>query len=172
MQTEALDRDRRRGLWRRLKLVTPGGRVFLDRSGVDLRLFGVYVHRIELPDPGLDLHDHPWPFVSIILRGGYTEEAAAARDAQAFAAWAETVELSGAAERGSIPRGYRRTWRRGSVHRIRTTDAHRITTTEPGTLTLVLRGRKWRSWGFYCPDGFVDHRRYDYETRRPLEAVR
>ena len=36
-------------------------------------LFGIYLHKFEGPDPRDTLHDHPWNFVSIILRGGYVE---------------------------------------------------------------------------------------------------
>lgn len=36
--------------------------------------FGIYLHKWLLPDPRPTLHDHPWPFLSIILLGGYTEK--------------------------------------------------------------------------------------------------
>lgn len=159
------DVDERRGIWRSLNLIGPTGRAFLRRRGIDLGAFGVYRHNIDEPDPGLDLHDHPWPFVTIILRGGYSEEVADAREA---------VHLARIADRwpGSATPGVRRHWRRWSVHRIRMTEAHRITAVADGTVTLVLRGRKSRSWGFYTPDGYVDHRRYDYATRRPVTVER
>ena len=35
--------------------------------------FGVYLHKWNKPDPRRTLHTHPWPFVSIILRGAYLE---------------------------------------------------------------------------------------------------
>lgn len=35
--------------------------------------FGVYLHRIGTPDSRPTLHDHPWNFLSIVVRGGYTE---------------------------------------------------------------------------------------------------
>lgn len=157
------DRDRRSGVWRALDLVGPHGR-FLRRRGLDLRLFGIYVHDIEQSDPGLDLHDHPWPFVSIIARGGYIEEVAPTRTA-CRRAWSFA---SGFTDRpGDV-----RTWRRWSVHRIRMTEAHRIIACEPGTRTLVIRGRKTRRWGFYLPDCWVDQAHYDYDARRPCSEVR
>ena len=45
--------------------------------------------------------------------------------------------------------------------------AHRITAVEPRTLTLVVRWRKRRTWGFYTPTGWVRWTEYDYEGRRP-----
>ena len=33
----------------------------------------VYLHRFYTGDNVRDLHDHPWPFTSLILKGGYWE---------------------------------------------------------------------------------------------------
>lgn len=157
------DRDRRTGVWRALDLVGPRGR-FLRRRGLDLRLFGVYVHDIDQPDPGLDLHDHPWPFVSLVIRGAYTELVAEARCASELAGRVDLVP--------SLLNGRARTWRRWSIHRIRMTEAHRIVAAESGTRTVVLRGRKTRRWGFYLPAGWLDQTRYDYDARRPCTEAR
>lgn len=115
--------NRRRGPWRRLTLLDRADRPFLVRRGIDVRLFGIYLHEIAGPDPGLDMHDHPWPFATWVIRGGYSEMHAEART---------------------------------------------------GTLTLVIRGRKTRPWGFYqVTEGlWVDYREYDYQTRRPVSEVR
>lgn len=143
--------DLRRRMFRRLTLIGPVGDPFLERVGIDVRLFGLFAHRILGPDPGLDLHDHPWEFVTVVVRGGYNELFASARTPE---------------------RARHRRWARWTVHRFRQTDAHRITTVEPGTLTLVFRGPKNRRWGFYPPAGFVDYEAYDYEARRPVMEVR
>lgn len=41
---------------------------------VQTPLFGIYLHKLETPDPRPTLHDHPWPFLAIVLRGGYDEQ--------------------------------------------------------------------------------------------------
>jgi hypothetical protein len=143
--------DRRRGWFRRLDLIHDG-RTFLRRRGIDLRWY-----------PGRDLHDHPWPFVSIVLRGSYAEEAEQTRYSHIVAMLHEG---------GIGVAGIKRRWRRWSVHRMPLTVAHRITWCEPQTVTLVLRGRKSQSWGFYTPDGFVDQTKYDYAARRPVSEAR
>ncbi|MFI8479676.1 hypothetical protein ACIGCM_03805 [Pseudomonas sp. NPDC078700] len=33
----------------------------------------IRIHHIINPDPGRDLHSHPWPFRTFILKGGYVE---------------------------------------------------------------------------------------------------
>jgi len=151
---------------RRLTLRGNDGSVFLERFGFETRWLGVFLHRIAGPDPVLDLHDHPWPFVSLILWGGYDEEVAEARRASSHADRAEILDLPG----HRAPRGFKRTWRVGTVHRLRLTEAHRITHVRPRTWTLLVRGPKSRPWGFYQPDGWVDYRAYDYATRRPCNA--
>lgn len=112
----------------------------------------------------MDLHDHPWPFVTVILRGGYTEQ------------WASTgsaVNLAKFAERWpeTCTAGIERRWRWLSVHRMPLDVAHRITSARSGTWTLVVRGPTRRVWGFYPPTGRVEWTGYDYETRRPSKAI-
>lgn len=133
--------------WRRLSLIH-ADKTFLDRWGIDLGPVGVYVHHIAGPDPGLDLHDHPWPFVSLILRGGYSEQVADTREPWLWR---------------------RRRWERWSVHRMPFTVCHRIFDADPGTWTLIVRGPKSRTWGFYLSDEprWVPWDQYDYATRRP-----
>lgn len=71
----AADRDPRWALWDRFEIPNydgPGN--YLTRLRlIQTPLFGVYLHRFDGPDPRDTLHEHPWPFVSIVLRGGYIE---------------------------------------------------------------------------------------------------
>lgn len=101
------------------------------------------------PDPGIDLHDHPWKFHSLILRGGYIEERADIRT--------PTETRSHA-------------WAAGTLHSFPLTDCHRIVLLEKKpTWTLVFRGPIRRRWGFYEPAGWVHHRDSDH-SRRDLRA--
>lgn len=85
--------------------------------------FGLWVHRHHLPDQPV-LHDHPRPFVSIRLRGGYWERFDYMRP----------------------PRRVR--W----VNVKRALDCHYIERLdrEP-TWTFVLAGRRQRTWGYIVP---------------------
>lgn len=139
---------------RRRLTLAHGGRLFLNRWGLcHERIGGFYLHHIAGPDPGMDLHDHPWSFVSIVLRGGYTE-----LRARVFSDVHDPPVTSA-----------RRRW---SVKFTGLLDAHRITLAAPGTWTLVLRGPTRRVWGFYPPDGRVEWTAYDYATRRPRSESR
>lgn len=111
--------------------------------------FGIYLHWIYLPDADRDPHDHPWPFVSWVLRGGYTEQ----------------IHTRFSVAGQTVTRVAHRKWARWSVHRMGITTAHRILTLEPNTVTLVLVGRRSRSFGFWTLDGWVPWRRYVAQHR-------
>lgn len=100
---------------------------------VDTPWFGIYLHWIYLPDTDRHPHDHPWPFLSIPLRGSYTEQV-----------WFDI---------GNLCRRDERTHKRFSVHTFKLAWAHRIDELAPGLLTLVLRGRRRKSWGFWTEEG-------------------
>lgn len=115
---------------------------------VNTRWFGIYLHRINRQDFDREPHDHPWTFVSLVLRGWYVEER---RDHRGTRTESLRTWLSLA-------------WRHYSA-------AHRITMVAPHTWTLILRGRDRRAWGFYLEDqrGFtlwVPWQRFEAARRR------
>ena len=95
--------------------------------------FSVKLHWIHRPDPDRDLHCHPWPFVSFVLKGYYLEE----------------ESKSPATEYGKI-----RVidW----FNYKNTKTAHRICSVAPSTLTLIFSGPRSnkKEWGFYNVDTF------------------
>lgn len=91
----------------------------------------VYLHCFHRGDWDDALHDHPWPFVSVILVGGY---------------WEHAENSSGVVHRrwhgpGRIlwrPAGYR--------HRVELPNGQK-------SWSLVIRGKKCRTWFFWCLSG-------------------
>lgn len=115
--------------WGKVKLViSVAGSVYMTRWGVRSPFCGIYLHRFERGDADPYVHDHPWSFVSFVLRGGYTE---VVRDNF-------THEL-----------------RERHVKRInvkRRDDAHYVVKLDrTPTWTLVFVGRRRRTWGFWVP---------------------
>ena len=98
-----------------------------DKDRVRVRL-----HHILRSDAGRDLHDHPWWYVTIILRGGY---------------WEITEK--------------RETWRGRGVYFHTSRFRHRLDL-EPGKTawTLFITGPKTKEWGFYTDQGFVHWEEY------------
>jgi hypothetical protein len=105
--------------------------------------FGMYLHRHNAHDPRDTLHDHPWPLLSIVLRGGYKERVGVPDPDGRM-----TVCCSD------------RTWRAGSIHWMRHTDAHTIyKLLRSPTWTLLLVGRRQPepSWGYWDNGQWVPH---------------
>lgn len=91
--------------------------------------FGIYLHFIYREDLDPIPHDHPWTFWRVVLWGSYSENHWLHPDSDA--------SMTGRV----IER-----WR-PSV--FPTTEAHWITAVQPGTVSLVVVGRKQRVWGFW-----------------------
>lgn len=115
--------------------VTDPSRTYLVRLRiVQVPWFGLYLHRFDRPDPRSTLHDHPWSFVSVVLRGGYVERRLNPLNMQV---------------------NEERRVRRANV--MRTHDAHAITALlRVPTWTLLLVGPRRRAWGYWepQPDGW------------------
>lgn len=113
------------------------GNVYLERLRIlDTPLFGVYIHHITAEDPDRDLHNHPWPFLSIVLSGHYIEEITREPHADV---WKTELEAH----------------KRGSIHKFSLAWAHRIRSVDDGTWTLIIRGRRRPNWGFFIAPGHL-----------------
>jgi hypothetical protein len=102
--------------------------------------FGVYLHHFTRSDHDRALHDHPWPFVAIVLKGGYLEIH------NQHEAGHEVIE----------------THKPGAVL-IRPAEwRHRVVLPAGRTSwSLTIVGRRKRRWGFYTPSGWCWWRQYD-----------
>lgn len=106
--------------------------------------FSIKIHRILVSDDDC-MHDHPWNFVSFILKGGYVEESPRipyyvfSKDLSAFVRNAETKKVLYGA---------------GSILYRKARHIHRLDVFQPAT-TLVISFRKIRQWGFFTSQGFI-----------------
>jgi hypothetical protein len=118
-------------------------------------LLNVYLHKFLRSDDDRALHDHPWWFVSLILRGGYLEISETAKGT--------TTAITRIAPDWTHPwvhRGlgwsalvYRRATYRHRVQLIRgemSARGSRPTAHEVPAWTLIITGRRVRTWGFWC----------------------
>lgn len=105
--------------------------------------FGLKLHWFWGPDPDEACHDHPWWFLSLLLRGWYVEERMTLEHPYLGMMPDERHMMT------VHQQWYqRRSWL-GSIAFRRAKDIHNIIRVAPGTVTLVLNGPKERSWGFW-----------------------
>lgn len=97
--------------------------------------FGIKIHWFHAPDPDDHCHDHPWWFLSFLLKGSYQEKR------QEFV---------------SVGRSYmkvqdtERQRKRFSIAFRRSTDVHRITMCSRECVSLILNGPRQKSWAFWA----------------------
>lgn len=101
----------------------------------------VYLHKFVRSDDDRALHDHPWWFLSLILKGAYIEH---------------RQDGTTLRSRGSIARREPTTLHRVELLPHSTLDHH-----EEPVWTLFLTGPKVREWGFKCPKGWIHWKEFD-----------
>jgi hypothetical protein len=108
------------------------------------RLFNIYLHKFLRDDNDQALHDHPWWFVSFMLKGGYFEM---------------IPGPNGGLSRSVIKRTAGSLAFRPATHRHRVVLFRNQWGRQP-CWTIVVTGRAKRSWGFWCPKGFVPWKQF------------
>lgn len=120
----------------------------------------IYLHKFYRGDEDPHLHDHPWPFTSLILTRGYWEETPA--------------DQPGRDESGTIRNGrltvhtredewfFRTFYRRFSILHRPAAWKHRVILKDTKPVwTIVRTGVKERSWGFWLKEKFCPWRNYN-----------
>jgi hypothetical protein len=104
--------------------------------------FNIFLHKFLKSDPD-DVHDHPWPFLTVILRGGY---------------WEWTPQFNSQGQKiGEIAQ-----WcNPGSVRWASAGQYHRIEIDPEVTCwTLFMPGIKQRDWGFLVRNQWIQWEEY------------
>lgn len=110
-----------------------------------------------LQSDGMCPHDHPWPFITIVLKGGYYEwtPVVGQRDSGRFVG-TKYNEQAGFYENCH--------WHgRGSIMYRPAKWTHRLEVS-PGVgkaCTLVLTGAVLRPWGFFTKEGWIFWKKHD-----------
>ena len=103
--------------------------------------FNVFLHKFLKGDPD-DVHDHPWPYATLILKGGYYE-------------WIPQFV-------NGIMIGEHRMWRGPGHFRIcRPNSFHRIELKQGVTAwTLFMPGPQRQEWGFLVDNEWIHNDKY------------
>ena len=104
--------------------------------------FNVFLHKFLKSDPD-DVHDHPWPYATLILKGGYCE-------------WIPHFDTVGRKT------GEYQVWRGPGHFRISKANSfHRIELDPDITAwTLFMPGPKQRDWGFLVKNQWIQWEQY------------
>lgn len=104
--------------------------------------FNVFLHKFLKSDPD-DVHDHPWPYATLILKGGYWE-------------WIPQFNSKGE-KCGEIAKWHGA----GSFRFAAATSYHRIELDpEVECWTLFMPGIKQREWGFLSKGKWIQWEKY------------
>ena len=117
-------------------------RYYLFLKDRDRFPFNVFLHKFLKGDPD-DVHDHPWPYATLILKGRYYE-------------WLPQFDSKG----NKIAEMC--VWRGpGSFRICRANSYHRIELDPSVTAwTLFMPGPKKRDWGFLVNNKWIQHEQY------------
>lgn len=113
--------------------------------------FNIYLHKFCRSDDDRALHDHPWWFASLILKGRYIEHRADGTERYR--------------KPGSLALRRPNTLHRVELYQERV-ESHAGWTMyrESPTWTLLFTGPKIREWGFLCPKGWVHWEYFDHNN--------
>ena len=135
--------------WNRHRVIMDrvNGEPYLERYYVFLKdrerfPFNIFVHKFLKSDPD-DVHDHPWPYATLILKGGYWE-------------WIPVFDLRGAKIHEYC------VWRRPGSFRFASANSFHRIELDPSVecWTLFMPGVKQRDWGFLVKNKWVQWQEY------------
>lgn len=115
------------------------------------RWINVYLHQFLRDDDDRALHDHPWWFASLMVRGGYYEWMECPTPSQCRLSFGDQCVRV----RRAPSIAFRRATHRHRVQLMRDESSQPIP-----CWTIVITGPRVREWGFWCPKGFVPWRRF------------
>ena len=113
----------------------PPARPFMKRWAIYFNFFSIRLHHWLDSDVDRNLHDHPWWFVTLVLRGEYTE---------------------------LLQNGSSKLMKRGRFGFRKATHRHRVTISD-SCWSVVVTGPIKRKWGFWDKNNkFTEAPNQDY----------
>jgi hypothetical protein len=103
--------------------------------------FNVFLHKFLKSDPD-DVHDHPWPYATLILKGGY---------------WEWIPQFANGVKIGEVA-----AWRGPGHFRISPARSYHRIELDPAVAawTLFMPGPKQKDWGFLVRNQWIQWEEY------------
>ena len=108
---------------------------YIKRWVIDFGIFSIRLHHWLSSDDQRHFHDHPWWYLTLVLKGGYTDR---------------------------NPNGSKRRTI-GSLDFYPATHQHTVKVDRGGCWTLLITGREKRVWGFWVKNKFRKRNKYFFE---------
>lgn len=108
---------------------------YLVRWVADFWFFTIRLHHWVASDDQRNFHDHPWWYITLVIRGGYTDIGPTG-----------TQKLS-----------------TGTCRFFPATHQHTVRVNRGGAWTLLITGREKRVWGFWVKGKFRKRNKYFFE---------
>lgn len=117
-------------------------RYYLFLKERDIFPFNVFLHHFLCSDPD-DVHDHPWPYATLILKGGYWE-------------WLPIFDEN------NVKVSEYCVWRKAGHFRISPANSYHRIELDPDIdcWTLFMPGPKQKEWGFLVRNNWVQWEQY------------
>lgn len=108
---------------------------YIKRWVIDFGPFSIRLHHWISSDDQRNFHDHPWWYLTLVLKGGYVDR---------------------------NPQGSKRRTI-GSLDFYPATHQHTVLVDPKGCWTLLITGRESRTWGFWVKGKFRKRNKYFFE---------
>lgn len=124
-----------------MQLITIGQKLgrpecpYMKRWVINFFLFSLRIHHWLSSDDDRNFHDHPWGFITFIIKGGY-------------------VDVSPLGEELMTPGKFKF---RPALHR------HTVKVNPGGCWTLMITGPELRKWGFWVKNKFIKANKYFFK---------
>lgn len=122
------------------------------------RVMNIYLHHFLRSDDDRALHDHPWWFASLILKGAYWEHRANRPESTRSYRRAGSIAFRLPSVAHRVELETERTWQGTSEF-----DAIQVERELP-TWTLIVTGPRVRPWGFHCAEGWKFWEDFDHDN--------
>lgn len=108
---------------------------YIKRWVIDFGFFSIRLHHWLSSDDQRYLHDHPWWYISLVVKGSYIDRS----------------------DKGDTKRNP------GSISYYPATHKHTVSVSSGGCWTILITGREVRDWGFWVKGKFKKRNRYFYD---------
>jgi hypothetical protein len=115
---------------------------------LDTPWFGLKLHKILLSDHDC-VHDHPWDFISLILKGGYVEHTEIPKPS-----FVGATHFKDDGVEGEYVKKVSKIYHPGQILFRKAEHRHKLEIHQP-CWTFVITLKRRRKWGFWTKLGFV-----------------